>query len=116
MLKFIARWKFLLAALFAVSLAGCAVVPYQSSGYIATGSTPYQSQYGYRGGNPYGDFYGTPYSTFGSSGVGIGLQYYSGGGRSHGYRGAHRSRSGASHRGGWGRHSGGHRGGGHRGR
>lgn len=110
MLKFMSQWKWLLAALFAVSLAGCAVVPYQSSGYIAADSYPY------------GDFYGTPYSTFGTPAVGIGLQYYGGSGRSHGYRGAHRNRSGGYHHGGGRpdgggqRGRGGHRGGGHRGR
>jgi hypothetical protein len=97
MLQFIAKWKFLLAALFALSLTGCAVVPYQSSGYVGTSSTYYSTPYRNHGG--YGNYTGSSYGTFGSSGVGIGLQYYSGGGRSHGYRGRHHNRSGASHRG-----------------
>ncbi len=105
MLKFIAKWKFLPAALFALSFAGCAVVPYQSSGYVGTGSTYYQTPYGYNN-NAYGNYYGSPYGT---SGIGIGLQYYSGGGRSQGYRGGYHNRSGASHRGGRGGR-GGHRG------
>ncbi|MDY7573174.1 hypothetical protein [Actimicrobium sp. CCI2.3] len=114
MLKFIAKRKFLLAALFALSLTGCAVVPYQSSGYVGTGGTYYQTPTGYSNNNPYGNYYGSPYSTFGSPGVGIGLQYYGGSRRSHGYRGGYHHRSGASHRGGPG---GNHRGrSGHRGR
>ncbi|MFT5588474.1 MAG: hypothetical protein ACI9ZF_000639 [Bradyrhizobium sp.] len=116
MLKFIAKWKFLPAALFALSFAGCAVVPYQSSGYAGTGSTYYQTPYGYNN-NAYGNYTSSPYGSFGTSGIGIGLQYYGGGGRSHGYRGGHHNRSGAFHRGGRGGHTSG-RGsrGGHRGR
>lgn len=110
MLKFIAKWKFLLATSFALSLSGCAVVPYQSSGYIESGNYPYQTSYGYQNSHPYGNYYGTPYSTFGTPGLGIGLQYYSGGARGHGYRGGNRHRGGASHRDGRGRHGGGHHG------
>lgn len=116
MLKFIAKWKFLLTALFALTLSGCAVVPYQSTGYIESSSYSTQSPYGYRNNNSYGQYYGSPYSTFGTPSIGIGLQYYRGGGRSHGYRGGHHKRSGASHRGNRGGHNGGHRGGRHRGR